>query len=154
MSNIDDIVGNLRRKAQQHASVSKLEKDAAQKQSTMEQWSRFVIETVKTYATAREQHLELILSEPFDHQAHSTRVTVGTKVAFTKKFLKSIGCSSIDKMWFARGVVVEITWFGQEPNEVRLTEVEWQPLGDEIFPQKVNIVNLAPVGPNLKFCGD
>lgn len=73
----------------------------------------------------------------------SPRVTVGTRVAYSVQFLKSIGMSHSD-MAHARGVVTELKTHGRDWT---LATIEW----DREMPPRVNVVNLAPVGLNRRF---
>ena len=71
------------------------------------------------------------------------KIEVGTKVAYSVQFLRSIGCYS-GGMAFARGVV---TGFKVLSPGCTLAEVEW----DREMPPRVNVANLARVGLNRQF---
>ncbi len=134
-------------------------------------WQEYVDTTVKEVARLRNEALDLVLQEPFDWKAHSTALRVGIKVAYAKKFLKAIGCNATDPMWSARGIV---TSFKVLSKDVILATIQWEPQVHQTWhnpsknnqrllprsveecewPSKVNVKNLAPVGPNLAFCGD
>lgn len=72
-------------------------------------------------------------------------VTTGDKVAYSVQFLKSIGMSH-SEMARGRGIVKGVKTYS--PTLV-LAEIDWQ--GADL-PDKVNVGNLAKVGPNLRFC--
>ncbi len=71
---------------------------------------------------------------------------IGTKVAYSVQFLKSIGMSHSD-MAQARAVITDLQILGKD---VTLAKVVWDK--NEDLPHKINIKNLAKVGPNRKFC--
>jgi hypothetical protein len=73
------------------------------------------------------------------------QVEIGQKVAYSVQFLRSIG-ESHGEMAHARGVVKEIAYI--TPTLV-LAKIDWQ--GADM-PDKVNVCNLAKVGPNTRFC--
>ena len=73
------------------------------------------------------------------------KITIGSKVAYSVQFLKSIFASHSD-LARARGVVVGMQKVG---DSLFLAKVDWK--NDDI-PPKVNVKNLAIVGPNTKFC--
>ena len=70
-------------------------------------------------------------------------ITVGTKVAYSVQFLKSIGMSHSD-MAHARGIVTEIKTHGRD---FTLASIDW----DREMPARVLVANLAPVGLNRRF---
>lgn len=72
-----------------------------------------------------------------------TKIDVGTKVAYSVQFLRSIGMSHSD-MAHARGIVTAL-----EPlsRETMLAVIDW----DREMPERVNIRNLAAVGLNRAF---
>ena len=74
------------------------------------------------------------------------KVDVGDKVAYSVQFLKSIGASNSD-MARARGTVKELQKVGER---LVLAHIEWTVEPD--MPTKVNVQNLAKVGPNMRFC--
>ncbi len=86
---------------------------------------------------------------PFDYAAHSTKIVLKGKVGYARHFLKSIGCGATDPMWFARGTVTSFVKLG----DLELACIKWVTKGQHDLPGKVNVKNLAPVGPNLAFCG-
>lgn len=69
----------------------------------------------------------------------------GDKVAYSVGFLKSIFEPPTSPMCHARGTVVRIKDLGS----TKLATVDW---GADGFPARVNVANLAIVGPNSKFC--
>ena len=74
------------------------------------------------------------------------KVNVGDNVAYSVQFLKSIGMSHSD-MAKARGTIEEIIVVG---DSLQLAVIKWYKETD--MPSKVNVQNLAKVGPNLRFC--
>ena len=74
------------------------------------------------------------------------KFAVSDKVAYSVQFLKSIGMSHSD-MAHARGVIKSLKTLSKE---ITLAEIEWK--GNVDLPSKVNVVNLAKVGANSKFC--
>jgi hypothetical protein len=71
------------------------------------------------------------------------KVSVGSKVAYSVQFLRSIGMSHTD-MAHARGIVVEIKPLGPQ---TMLAKITW----DRDMPERVNVANLAVVGLNSSF---
>jgi hypothetical protein len=69
---------------------------------------------------------------------------LGDKIAYSVQFLKSIGMSHGD-MAHARGQITGFMPLGDST----LAEITWTK-GE--FPGKVNVANLAKVGPNPRFC--
>ena len=69
---------------------------------------------------------------------------LGDKIAYSVQFLKSIGMSHGD-MAHARGHITGFMPLGDST----LAEITWNK-GE--FPGKVNVANLAKVGPNPRFC--
>lgn len=69
----------------------------------------------------------------------------GDKVAYSVQFLKSIFEPPTSPMCHARGTVASIMDLGS----TKLATVDW---GTDEFPPRVNVANLAIVGPNSKFC--
>lgn len=72
-----------------------------------------------------------------------SKIIVGSKVAYSVQFLKSIGESHGD-MARGRGTVIELINFGS----LSLAKIDWH--GAHLS-DKVNIGNLAIVGLNSKF---
>lgn len=70
---------------------------------------------------------------------------VGTIVAYSVQFLKSIGMSHSD-MARARGTVVKLQCLSES---CILASIKWD---NPDMPKKVNIKNLAKVGANTSFC--
>jgi len=70
-------------------------------------------------------------------------ISIGTKVAYSVQFLKSVGMSHSD-MAHARGIVTALGKFGQHTT---LATIDW----DREMPERVNVANLAPVGLNRHF---
>ena len=73
-----------------------------------------------------------------------TTIEVGTRVAYSVQFLRSIGMSHGD-MAHARGIVTAFVPLGRD---TVLARIEW----DCDMPALVNVANLAAVGPNRAFC--
>jgi hypothetical protein len=71
-------------------------------------------------------------------------VEVGDKVAYSVQFLRSIGMSHSD-MAHARGTVSSVMPLGS----IQLASIDW---GGADMPGRVNVQNLAKVGPNTRFC--
>ena len=71
------------------------------------------------------------------------KIEPGTKVAYSVQFLKSIG-ESHGEIARARGVVTSIVPLGS----TKLAEIQWT----SDMPKRVNVANLAIVGPNRRFC--
>ena len=71
------------------------------------------------------------------------KIDVGTKVAYSVQFLRSIGMSH-SEMAHARGVVTELKSLSRDTILARIT---W----DCDMPERVNVANLAAVGLNRKF---
>lgn len=116
--------------------------------AVQQQWVNYVDETVATAAALRTQALDLVLTEPFDSSAHSTKISIGTLVAYSVQFLRSIGMSHT-WMGRAKGTVQSFKMIG---SSIQLALVKWHCKEWRDLPSKVNIVNLAPVGPNTKYC--
>jgi len=76
--------------------------------------------------------------------AHTFTVQIGDRVAYSAKWLRNTGQVAGD-IGHARGVVVAL----ESPTpDWTLATIEWN--GD--FPEKVNVINLAIVGANSRFC--
>ena len=69
----------------------------------------------------------------------------GDNVAYSVQWLKSIG-ESHGPLAHARGHVQEIMPVG---STLKLALVDWN---DDEIPKRVNVQNLALVGPNTRFC--
>ncbi len=69
---------------------------------------------------------------------------IGDKVAYSVQWLKSVGQPHSD-LARARGVITGIQTVG---TSLKLALINWQ---DEDIPAKVNVANLAHVGPNTRF---
>ncbi len=75
-------------------------------------------------------------------------IKVGSKVCYSKKFLRSIGEGPRSDLWRVKGEVTGIVKLGEAPNGVTLAEINWTNV-DENFQDclgKVNVRNLAVVG--------
>jgi len=72
------------------------------------------------------------------------KIKVGSKVAYSVQWLKSVGMSHSETAR-DRGVVTKITKHGAR---LILAEIDWE----LDSPSKVLASNLAIVGPNTKFC--
>lgn len=71
-------------------------------------------------------------------------VELGDKVAYSVQFLASIGMKHSD-MARGRGIVTDVTMLG---TTLQLATIDWQ--GADL-PERVNVQNLAKVGPNTRF---
>ncbi len=71
------------------------------------------------------------------------QIQVGDKVAYSVQWLRSVGLSHSEEAR-ARGIVTALVPLGN----IELAEVDWQ--GADC-PNKVNVKNLAKVGPNTRF---
>ncbi len=74
-------------------------------------------------------------------------VQPGDKVSYSVQFLKSIGQSHSD-LARDRGVVISTNRLGKHSYSTTLATINWK--GDS--PTKVNVQNLAIVGPNMRHC--
>lgn len=83
-------------------------------------------------------------------------IKAGTRVAYARYWLKAIGCSPTDPMWFERGTSLGTDRHG-------ITRVRWD--NDRDLPREawtwtfwgrpcsyVHSANLAKPGPNMRFC--
>ena len=68
-------------------------------------------------------------------------IQVGDRVAYSRKFLQSIGSFTGD-LPFARGTVTEIKTLGKE---IVLATINWDDQKAEL-PERVNVANLCLVG--------
>ena len=78
-------------------------------------------------------------------QQGTAKFSVGTKVAYSVQFLRSIGMSHTE-MAHARGVVTEVKPIGRGSDTI-LATIAW----DRDMPARVNVHNLAVVGLNRRF---
>jgi hypothetical protein len=78
-------------------------------------------------------------------QYATPKFEIGDKIAYSVQFLKSIGMSHSD-MARARGKITNFMPLGES---TLLASITWD-RGE--FPGKVNVENLAKVGPNPRFC--
>lgn len=65
------------------------------------------------------------------------KISIGDKVQYSTKFLRSIG-QYTGKLPFAKGIVIDLRDFGQ----VQLATIDWN---DPDIPQKVIVPNLTKV---------
>jgi len=73
---------------------------------------------------------------------------VGDRVAYSVQWLKSTGQCHTD-IAHAKGRITSFEDLGR--GTIRLAVIEWE--GDtSAFPAKVNVANLAKVGPNPRYC--
>ena len=79
------------------------------------------------------------------NRAHPT-FTVGDRVAYSVQFLRSIGMSH-GTMAHARGMIQEVTTLGS----LSLAIIDWYGIDAAELPERVNVCNLAHVGPNRRF---
>ena len=75
----------------------------------------------------------------------ATLIEIGTKVAYSVQFLRSIGMSH-SEMAHARGIVTELAPLGRGSDTI-LARINW----DREMPERVNVRNLARVGLNRAF---
>ena len=75
---------------------------------------------------------------------HTPQFVVGDKVAYSVQFLRSIGMSH-GEMAHARGTITGFTPIGRD---TLLADIAW----NIDMPARVNVANLARVGPNKRFC--
>lgn len=75
-----------------------------------------------------------------------TTYKVGDKVAYSAKFLRSIGCYTGD-MPQARGVITALGEISRGGTVI--ATIEWDRAGD--CPEKVNVANLARVGSSAMY---
>lgn len=73
-----------------------------------------------------------------------TKLKIGDKVAYSIQWLKSTG-QSHSEIAHARGVITGLTELSKE---CVLANIEW---GNDDYPKRVNVNNLAKVGLNRKF---
>ena len=73
-----------------------------------------------------------------------SKLTIGDRVAYSAAWLRSTGQMAGDS-GHARGVIKKLIPLGS----TMLAEIEWES-GEH--PGKVNVANLAKVGPNSRFC--
>ena len=125
-------------------------------------WETHVNDAVDAACQFRKEAIDICLTEPFDAKVHSTKIEVGTRVAYSRKFLCSIGYAGTSKdgkmlkgctnpIWHARGIVTKLKYLS---SDVCLATVKWTDANGKDWPKKVNVANLATVGSNLAFCGD
>ena len=76
-------------------------------------------------------------------------LAIGDKIAYSVHFLRSIGETPTGPLCHARGKITEIKKYGANFN---LAAIAWENNFDNLFPEKVNVCNLAKVGPNDRFC--
>ncbi len=73
-------------------------------------------------------------------------VKTGDRVAYSVTFLRSIGMAHSD-MGRAKGTV---TGTKELSKQCVLAEIAWE--GGQELPGRVNVANLAKVGPNSRYC--
>jgi hypothetical protein len=76
---------------------------------------------------------------------HKFSLVVGDKVAYSVKFLTSIGMKH-SGMSRAQGVVTEVKEYGAG---FIIATIDWAAAD---MPSSVNVQNLAKIGPNLHYC--
>ncbi len=77
-----------------------------------------------------------------------SKIVVGDRVAYSARWLRSTGqIASVDDIGHARGVVKELKPLGS----ITLAIVDWGKWRD-VASEKVNVCNLAKVGPNRDYC--
>lgn len=108
-------------------------------------WAQEVDEIVAAAAVARQVYINSTTSEPFDHASHSTAIKVKSLVGYSWQFLETIGMGQ-SYMAQAKGRVTSFVELGG----VRLAVVKWLGFIKDL-PTKVNVANLAPVGPNIRY---
>jgi len=80
--------------------------------------------------------------------ASKRQIRVGDKVAYSVQWLRGVGLSPTDPLCHARGQVISIVELSAR---LHLAVVDWGS-GSADVPNKVNVNNLALVGPNTRFC--
>ena len=75
------------------------------------------------------------------------QLKIGDRIAYSVQFLKSI-FESQGEMALARGKIVELQKIGES---IVLATIEWDEECKDM-PKRVNVKNLAHVGPNSGFC--
>ena len=78
--------------------------------------------------------------------ARSSPIRVGDKVAYAKRFLRSIGCHTGD-LPAARGTVTAVQHIG----ELLLADIDW---GTPDLPGRVNVKNLSLIKNGMVFDHD
>jgi len=126
-------------------------------------WPELVDATMRLAIAAREANLRwqnkaaerIRASRAIRLGKMSSKVRLGSTVAYARAFLHGIRASATDPLWFARGRVVGLQRLGG--GEIVLARVLWFETmdcnGPDCCPGKVNAANLAVVGPNLAFAG-
>ena len=71
---------------------------------------------------------------------------IGDRIAYSVQFLASIGMKHGD-MAQGRGIITGIKSHG---DTFTLADIAWEKNAD--LPERVNVFNLAKVGPNPRFC--
>jgi len=71
---------------------------------------------------------------------------IGDRIAYSVQFLSSIGMKHSD-MAAGRGIILGLKSYS---DSLTLAEIEWEKSAD--LPQRINVFNLAKVGPNPRFC--
>jgi len=72
----------------------------------------------------------------------------GARVSYSVQFLRSIGESPTSPLCHARGIVTALEPIGS----ITLAVIDWQDPIPEPIPERVNVANLAIVGPNPRHC--
>lgn len=72
------------------------------------------------------------------------QVAIGDRVAYSVQWLRSIGTIT-GELPAARGTITEL----QDLGGLVLATIDW---GNPDIPPRVNVNNLAIVGPNTRFC--
>ena len=78
-----------------------------------------------------------------------TELQIGDRVAYSRQWLRSTGHFT-GPIPFARG---RITAFEPLGRETVLAVIDWDGGHSEEIPERVNVGNLAHVGPNVEFAG-
>jgi hypothetical protein len=77
---------------------------------------------------------------------NNPRISIGSRVAYSVAFLRSTGMYT-GPIPFARGVVTDLATMR---GGLTIATVDWH---DADIPPRVNVSNLAIVGPNVEFAG-
>lgn len=117
-----------------------------------EGWGEYVDRTVAEAARLRTEALDLLLLPP--PPPLTPPIEVGSYVAYRRRFLRAIQASATDILWFARGYVTAIQVLSPEVKLAVVKWVKWENGNRADIPTKINIKNLAIVGPNWGFAGE
>lgn len=74
-------------------------------------------------------------------------IAIGDRVAYSAAFLRSTG-QQVGEAGHGRGIVRELVPLG----DTSLAVIDWEGRHAGELPERVNVANLAKVGPNSRFC--